>query len=41
MESASSLNVPVVLSTDGWVIPYLLIIAVVYEGTEEWRERKS
>jgi hypothetical protein len=41
MESASSLNVPVILSTKGCVIPYLLIMAVLYEEVEEWRERRS
>jgi uncharacterized protein involved in tellurium resistance len=41
MESASSHNVSIVLSTKGCVIPYLLIMAFVYEGVEKWRERVS
>jgi hypothetical protein len=39
MESASSPNVPIVLSIKVCVIPYLLIVVVVCEEVEEWRER--
>jgi hypothetical protein len=38
MDSASNPSVPIAFSIKGYVIPYLLIMAVLYEKVEDWRE---